>query len=162
MYTLNNIHCDYYQAIEIVDMKALSAWLFQDVPPLKTLNSDEKDSIRTLCRIAANEDTPEIILAQLAYHPNSEVRTCIAENPATQDAELWALTYDDSADVRYALAENHQLDSQFLTELELDGNPYVAARAQKTLQRIRNAEKPAEVIQFCVGSRKADRTARRA
>jgi len=48
------------------------------------------------------------------------------------------LTKDEHPDVRYRLAENSNLPDSILVELSEDENPFVAARAQETLQKLKS------------------------
>ena len=86
-------------------------------------------------RIATHPNTPVSTLTRLALSANADIRCAISENPKTPLNVLWALTHDRDADVRYSLAENHNINASILTTLSSDENPYVAARAQRTLQR---------------------------
>jgi hypothetical protein len=49
------------------------------------------------------------------------------------------LAQDINADLRYALTENHHLDQSILDFLALDGNPFVADRARRTILRLKQA-----------------------
>jgi hypothetical protein len=86
--------------------------------------------------IATNANTPPAILETLVAHPEPNVRAALAENKSTPFSCLWRLAHDEDADVRFQLAENHNLPKQVLSALAEDDNPYVACRAQKTLERI--------------------------
>jgi hypothetical protein len=58
----------------------------------------------------------------------------VAENPNTPPEVLERLATDDNVDVRYGVAENPYIPAHILQRLADDDNPYVACRAQKTLQ----------------------------
>ena len=50
---------------------------------------------------------------------------------------LLKLARDKSDDIRYQLAENHNVPTQVLLVLVSDENPFVRARAERTLERLR-------------------------
>src|SRR5205814_4078016 len=75
-------------------------------------------------------------LAKLAVNRNPDVRCAVGENANTAKDVLWLLARDEDADVRFSLAENHNINDDILIFLSSDENPYVAARAQRTLQRV--------------------------
>lgn len=60
----------------------------------------------------------------------------VADHLDTPAAVLLLLADDEDADVRYAIAENHNISRHVLNKLLDDGNPYVAQRAQTTLERL--------------------------
>lgn len=97
-------------------------------------------SSRALQRIAEHPDVPEDTLRELAVHPDADVRTAVAENRTCPPDLLLMLAKDENADVRYSLAENHSIPSEVLCALCEDDNPYVAFRAQKTVQRLNQTE----------------------
>jgi hypothetical protein len=51
---------------------------------------------------------------------------------------------DENPDVRYALAESYAVDTEILSALLEDENPFVAGRARQTLRRLN--------IQLCVAA----------
>ena len=55
------------------------------------------------------------------------------------------LLADSNADVRYRLAESYHLPKALLEMLADDQNPFVAARACKTLKRIEQSERGCDV-----------------
>ncbi len=61
-------------------------------------------------------------------------------NPSGPEVFLQHLALDQSSDVRYALAENAAIPVEVLKVLSRDENPYVAHRADLTLNRL--AERP--------------------
>lgn len=61
----------------------------------------------------------------------------VAEDCTESDEVLWMLAKDDCVDVRFCLAENYKINPEILKELSKDENPYVAHRAQKTMERLR-------------------------
>ena len=96
-------------------------------------------------RIAENPATSSVTLARLAFDPSPEVRAAVAENGNSPLETITMLARDEHADVRYRLAESYHLPVATLQELAEDDNPYVAARARITLQRIARSEIPADV-----------------
>lgn len=86
--------------------------------------------------IAGNGNCPPSLLRKLAKHQSAQVRLAAAENSNTNLETLWQLVNDEDADVRFGLAENHRLPEPILRALSEDDNPYVACRAEKTLERI--------------------------
>lgn len=86
--------------------------------------------------VAAHSQTPPNALDHLARHESLDVRLAVADNPRTPAGALRLLSEDENADVRYALAENHNCPMEILYELATDSNPYVSARALKTVNRI--------------------------
>lgn len=87
--------------------------------------------------VASNPSTPVRTLVQLACHISPQVRVAVSEHKGTPKEVIWKLSKDEDADVRYELAENHLLPEDVLKKLAEDENPYVASRAQRTLDRIR-------------------------
>lgn len=99
---------------------------------LAKLATDVLENIRR--RVAENPRTPVSTLVQLASDPSVDVRLSVAENPNTPAEVLEQLAADDNVDVRYGVAENPYIPAHILQRLAEDDNPYVACRAQKTLQ----------------------------
>jgi hypothetical protein len=62
------------------------------------------------------------------------VRYAVAVNSATPPSLIWHLIQDENPDVRFALAENPRLRMEHLIQLTDDDNPYVAARAELTVE----------------------------
>jgi hypothetical protein len=93
-------------------------------------------SIPCLTRIAENSSVPASMLEQLAMHNNPCIREAVADNINTPIDSLWLLSLDECCDIRYAMAENHNLPLAILDSLSQDNNPYVAHRAQRTLDRL--------------------------
>ncbi len=86
--------------------------------------------------IAGNNNCPASLLKRLTKHSSAQVRLAAAENSNINMESLLQLITDEDADVRYGLAENHRLPEVVLKALSEDGNPYVACRAAKTLERV--------------------------
>lgn len=89
-----------------------------------------------LMQIGINPRASATTLLKLATHPEADVRAIAGEHHRTPRAALFLLAQDDDADVRYSLAENHNISSEILEILLQDENPYVATRAQRTLDRV--------------------------
>jgi len=89
-----------------------------------------------LVRVAENPSTRSVTLSQLAYHSLPEVRVATAVNMSTPLEHLEQLACDHHPDTRYILAENPHLPGALLERLAKDDNPFVSARAQKTLARL--------------------------
>lgn len=104
---------------------------------LRKLAKHECESI--VIRVAENPNTPVDVLEDLAHHEHPEVRVALSENPNATARILMVLVEDEHADVRYGLAENHNTPLAVLSRLCEDENPYVADRAQNTLNRLRNS-----------------------
>jgi hypothetical protein len=102
-------------------------------------------SRHTALRLIDHPNTPPAVLMQLAQHFDAEVRAQVADNPNTPQDAILKLINDECIDVRFALAECHHLGKEHLEILLEDGNPYVADRAESTLQRISSAQNPASV-----------------
>ena len=90
----------------------------------------------TQVRVAENPRTPVSALEHLARSDSATVRSAVAENENVSPDILTILGADDDDDVRYQLAENPHLPEELLVALTEDQNPYVADRAEKTLNRI--------------------------
>jgi hypothetical protein len=88
-------------------------------------------------RVAENPNTSSETLARLAKHPSHQVRCAVTEHTNTPEHILRNLTKDEHPDVRYCLAENHNLAEDVLEILSEDENGYIAARATRTLARLR-------------------------
>jgi hypothetical protein len=104
-------------------------------PPivLMRLAADKCEAVRR--RVAENSHAPAEILSLLAHDASADVRIGLADNAAAPRSVLTVLAQDACDDVRYALAENANTPAELLTILAADTNPYVAWRAQTTLNR---------------------------
>ncbi|MGD9685140.1 MAG: hypothetical protein AB7W16_28565 [Candidatus Obscuribacterales bacterium] len=92
-----------------------------------------------------------LILMKAAEHPNAspytlsklsrsgfrEVRQAVAQSHNTPYSSQFDLSRDPDPDVRFALAENHRAFITILEILSDDENPYVSARAAKTIDRLK-------------------------
>lgn len=93
-----------------------------------------------LVRIVENFVSCPETLHLLAQHHCPDVRTAVVDNRHTDAKTLLVLANDRHVDVRFALAENHNLPVHVLAILADDENPYVASRAQKTINRLKGSE----------------------
>lgn len=91
-------------------------------------------------RVAENPNTPIEVLECLSKHEDSSVRAAVADNGAVSMETLWRLSRDADAQVRFEIAENSRVPREILDILREDEHPYVASRAQDTLQRLQAAE----------------------
>ena len=107
-----------------------------DTPPPVLEHLAKDDSADVLERVAENPGTPGGTLARLAWHHTPSVRCSVTENHNTPEESFWLLAFDDCADVRYMLAESAHVPEDILRRLTEDDNPYVALRAQKTVDRM--------------------------
>lgn len=85
-------------------------------------------------RVAENKATPAHALKILGKDKCPDVRIAVGSNSGTPVKVLWMLALDLSPDVRFSLAENNGLSAIILIWLSEDENPYVALRAQRTLE----------------------------
>ena len=85
-------------------------------------------------RVAENPQTHVATLTRLIRHRSSQVRIAVAEHASTPEVLLQLLARDHDMDVRMALAENSNLPKGILEILMSDENPYVSARAQRSLE----------------------------
>lgn len=92
---------------------------------------------KLLVCVALNANTPLTVLNILALHSSAEVRIAVSDNPTVPAALLEDLAGDKDDDVRYAVAENHNVPAHVLLRLMEDSNPYVATRAEKTLEKLK-------------------------
>jgi hypothetical protein len=103
---------------------------------------------KVLERIAGHPNAHPAILKRLAGSESSDVRTAVAENSNAEIEILRDLMADGNIDVRFCLAENPNVPTEILEELAVDDNPYVAYRAQSTLEKI--GRKPAQLREMPV------------
>ncbi|MBX9878760.1 MAG: response regulator [Candidatus Obscuribacterales bacterium] len=115
-------------------------------PPgiLDFLGSVADESVRL--RVAENKNSPADTLNKLAQDECVEVRVAVAENCSTTAEIMSILSNDECADVRYAVAENPETPQEILINLEEDDNPYVAHRAQQTIQKTEPIRNPARLM----------------
>jgi hypothetical protein len=91
--------------------------------------------VGVLERLAESPEASPKTLAKLACNDDPHVRAAAADNAHTPYASMLALAEDPDVDVRFQLAENHNIPRDILKILSNDENPYIAERAQQTLQR---------------------------
>jgi hypothetical protein len=92
---------------------------------------------RVAMRVAEHPRTHSATLCRLAKHEHHQVRMAVAEHPAIAPETLEELASDEHADVRYVIAESFATAEAILEKLSHDENPYVSARASKTLAGMR-------------------------
>jgi len=78
----------------------------------------------------------EILNRLIAGDCDAQTRMDIGDHVHTPLEALLLLADDENVDVRFALAENHNILVSVLNVLVEDSNPYVAHRAQKTLDTL--------------------------
>jgi hypothetical protein len=103
---------------------------------LRELAHDCRMLIRS--RVAENVATPQDVLQLLSSDITADVRMAVALNDTTPLTLLWELANDLSADVRFAIAENPHVAVEILIWLSADDNPYVACRAEQTIEAMAN------------------------
>ena len=106
--------------------------------------SDEFDSIdidktpvSKLIELAQSADTPPEILERIARSSNFDVRWATAGNPSTPLITIWTFVADVNPAIRYLVADSSLVSTEVLEVLSEDRDPYVSARALKTLNRLR-------------------------
>ncbi len=95
-----------------------------------------------LSSLAGNVNTPVDTLEILSRHDETAVRMSVVDNPSASKEMLEELALDEHPDVRFALAENHNTPAHILYMLLDDDNPYVAMRAETTIERLKTAFGP--------------------
>ena len=88
-------------------------------------------------QVAEHPDTSIDALRELAAHNDLEVRIAVADHRNTPLETLMILAQDECVDLRYAIAENHNIHEDVLNMLAEDDNPFIAFRAEETLERVR-------------------------
>lgn len=101
-----------------------------------TCNVMQEKLALTLIDIACKFGSMRTTMSNLGLHESVEVRCAVAECSSTPPELLWKLSQDESPDVRYHLAGNHNISINVLFALTADENPYVADRAERTLDRL--------------------------
>ena len=109
-----------------------------DTPPPVLEHLARESSVEVLERVAENPHTPTDTLARLAWDSSPSVRSSVAENENTPVESFWLLAFDDCIDVRYMVAESAHVPEEILKRLIEDENPYVALRAQTTVEKIKS------------------------
>lgn len=92
--------------------------------------------ISRLCRLAADPETDATILRKLSRQPHSAVKESLLDNPNLPGEVLFDLASDKNPDIRYLVASTPYANGGILRMLQEDENPYVAARASETLERV--------------------------
>lgn len=138
--------------VEAAMLTHLSPWRRAAIACRNQENADKfaREAFTTeadlLCRVIENLNDCPRALAELAYDDHTSVRIAVADNLYSDLRTLFVLAEDRSADVRFALAENHNAPIAVLQFLSEDINPYVQARAQRTLARLIAADTKASLM----------------
>jgi hypothetical protein len=138
--------------VEAAMLTDLSPWRMAAIACRHIENADQfaREAFTTeadlLCRVIENLGDCPRALAELAYDDNAAVRIAVADNMYADLRTLFVLAEDRSTDVRFALAENHNAPIAVLQFLVEDVNPYVQARAQRTLARLISADTKASLL----------------
>lgn len=148
------------KVIDIADSKQTRVVIAsrQTTPPcvLNFLADSSDDYI--VQRVAENSNTHVATLTRLVRHHALRVRISLSEHPALPEPLYAILSQDAHADIRFALAENFHVPTAVLETLAADENPYVAARAGKTLEKLTApATVPAVVLQADFAKRASKR-----
>ena len=100
---------------------------------------------RGLVRRAAEHPRVSVeLLTVLSTHADPEIRAAVVDNHQTSTDLHWKLAQDSCDDVRYAVAESYIVNTEVLSSLLEDSNPYICHRARATLKK-RN-------VQFCLST----------
>jgi hypothetical protein len=83
---------------------------------------------------------PARFLHKFARISNLDDQFSLADDMSTPVQTAMRLARDENVDLRYALAENHNLATSVLELLAEDSNPYVCARAKKTMARLKDED----------------------
>ncbi|MCA9801745.1 MAG: hypothetical protein KC777_07145 [Cyanobacteria bacterium HKST-UBA02] len=89
-----------------------------------------------LMKAAEHPSASPYTLSKLSRSGIREVRQAVAQSHNTPYSSQFDLARDPDPDVRFALAENHRAFITILETLSDDENPYVSARAAKTIDRL--------------------------
>jgi hypothetical protein len=116
--------------------------------------------LRVVQRVAENPSTHVATLTRLVRHHSSAIRMAVSEHPSTPEVLLQILARDEDADLRFALAENYNMPRAVLETLEQDENPYIAARASRTLAELTPSTAQVVTANFRSTLRRIDRLSR--
>jgi hypothetical protein len=116
--------------------------------------------LRVVQRVAENPSTHVATLTRLVRHHSSAIRMAVSEHPSTTEVLLQILARDEDADLRFALAENYNMPRAVLETLEQDENPYIAARASRTLAELTPSTAQVVTANFRSTLRRIDRLSR--
>lgn len=105
---------------------------------LRRLARDANNDIRR--RIAENPACPNDVLEQLASDGCTEVRIAVALNAKLDRQACCRLCQDPDPDVRFMIAATSYIPDVLLRLLASDENPYVQARANRTIELKVNAQ----------------------
>ena len=93
------------------------------------------DSATERRRVAEHPATSPETLLKLSRDIDPEVRLSAGEHPKLPFFALKRLVKDPCLDVRFGLAENSNIPTSILVMLVKDENPYIEARARRSLDR---------------------------
>lgn len=97
----------------------------------------ENLSLFEKCKLAQDENTSISLLSELVREANIKVKEALLDNPCLPSFISYDLAKDESPDIRFELASNPYTTGGILRMLVNDENPYVASRAERTLERIK-------------------------
>lgn len=87
-------------------------------------------------KIAEDPRSSAALLSQLSDSADPRIRVAVAEHKNTPLKMVLEIAADVDLDVRFAMAENHNMAPSVLAFLATDTNPFVADRAQRTIERV--------------------------
>lgn len=134
--------------LAIADSREMRIRIAQDTrTPTCVLNFLASTGDKLITRLVAENTSAHVAtLTRLMRNSSPQVRMAVAEHPSIPESLLLILARDEDADVRFSLAENARTPESVLNVLCGDENPYVAARAERTLQRNATSVVPAQVV----------------
>lgn len=113
-------------------------------PDIDDLTVEEK------CEIAGRDGTDISILLKLAKDKSITVKEALLDKVDLHALVIYDLAHDSNPDVRYQIASNPYVSGRILRMLSEDENPYVAARALNTLERIKSELKLTHNYRDCM------------
>lgn len=99
---------------------------------LRRLSKHKDETIRR--RVAENSLCPIEVLDLLAHDESTDVRIAVALNKTAKKQIHAELCKDPSPDVRFMIASASYMPNFLLRLLASDENPYVQARANRTIE----------------------------
>lgn len=104
--------------------------------PTQDLEIIVSTGCRGLVRRAAEHPRVSVeLLTVLSAHVDPEIRAAVVDNHQTSTDLHWKLAQDSCDDVRYAVAESYMVNTEVLSSLLEDSNPYICDRARTTLKK---------------------------
>ena len=113
-------------------------WMAVNDPdtPTQDLEIIVSTGCRGLVRRAAEHPRVSVeLLTVLSTHVDPEIRAAVVDNHQTSTDLHWKLAQDSCDDVRYAVAESYIVNTEVLSSLLEDSNPYICHRARTTLKK---------------------------